>query len=263
MRLEKPDLWVIDPLVTATPELWRGLVAAVIANEGAGPLRDIVSGRTGTGGTWDTQWGRGVDFTNAQNADVLTWPADLSGGYTLLWAGIADANTNWDAWGALISVPRTAGADVVTAIQRNASTTTLNVYHDSVAVAATLTTTIAGLAGAYHELALVFEGTSLKEYLDGVLVTDHTISRTPAAGSDSQININRARDAPQAAQFFSHCYLWDRPLTAGEVVQTHVDPFALARLTDDLFNPALWITSTGGNLLDMEASYYGNGGFGP
>ncbi|MDA5194943.1 hypothetical protein [Govanella unica] len=211
------------------------LVVAVCPGEGAGPLRDLVSGNrsiAGTTSSWSAlKSGRAVSFGSKQYNVIATRPLDaLAAGYTVLWGGrFKAAGDSWDNWGGLFTFPAETTASNFIGIQRAATLDILQLFHNSSA-GLSLNTTINAYVNTDLVIAASWDGTSLREFRNGALVQTANPSFVPTGRPDNRLHINSERAlGGGAAQTLSFLYLFKRRLPDDVIADLTQRPFQILK----------------------------------
>lgn len=208
------------------------LVVAVCPSEGAGPLRDLVSGNraaAGPGGSWSAmRSGRAVTFNTSQYAAMATRAlAALASGYTLVWGGRWGVETSWDSWGGLFCLPADNGAKSFAGVQRDASNDRLHLFHNDYA-GFVLNTTITAYANSDLVLGLSWDGANVREFRNGALVQTGVPTFTPQGSVDNKIHINSERAlSGEGNQTFSFFYAFKRRLSDAAIADLSSRPFQI------------------------------------
>lgn len=195
----------------------RDLVFYVSGNGRGGRAVDLVSGAAASGGSARRS---GIEYSNAQANAISTSKVIIpSSGYTMVWAGISQSG--WNSWGALVAHGNPGSSRV--SLQRNGSTGELNIQHAGGSPRLDLTNDLASIQDRNLVLTFTWDGTSVREYENGRLLTTHSYSKS-AAGSPNTVWINRAWSGENAKQLMFRTAFWLRPLLPAEVYSEYAKP---------------------------------------
>lgn len=242
----KPPIWNVSPMLTAAPDLWRGVRLAVpLWEKQSDAVAELVQGAQGTATSLAGHWASSAEGpaleafdTNARISFTNEQPYRVGSSFTVIarieTAAVAtdtqDAVVHKGVWGS-----GTNDNYVIFALDSGGTETIEFRFEESDNTKHTVSASHSA-AGNVETIAATYDGATLLLYRDGVEIDSLATSAAPT-NNTADVNIGHwggtpTNGTPYNGKIF-YVIVADRPWSADELKQLADDPYVMFRPADD------------------------------